>query len=416
MRETMGKKTICLITNWYPTQDNPFQGLFFKEQAFAVAEHFRFVIVHYNESIRKKMGKPYAVEKTNVENNTVEYTVNAYVPVSCYVDDELLKLKMKRHPENRVDGIEKYVSQRRKDFTRETLTTVFEKEIQEKIDILYCVDAQKEAYHVQCVAERFHIPYIVGEHAPVPWPGSLIADVNKHAIEKADCFLAISKDKIRQLMLQNIRLPKTVYIGNLVDEKNYGIRKEANAVKTFIIVAAYSFYKNYDMFIAVMDRLSEITAEPFKVMIVGYSANKGYSRNAEELEEKIRGSKFAKNAELIPFVPHESIGEVLCRADAFVMTSVQEGQPVSAMEAACCGLPIFSTRCGGVEDYVDASMGRIYGLTDVDAFAEGLKDFVEGKLVFDSAHIRKVIVEKFGKRAFVDTFAETFNGVINRDA
>ena len=38
------KKTICLVTNWYPTKDNPYAGAFFKEQAFSVSDDFDFII------------------------------------------------------------------------------------------------------------------------------------------------------------------------------------------------------------------------------------------------------------------------------------------------------------------------------------------------------------------------------------
>ena len=147
-------------------------------------------------------------------------------------------------------------------------------------------------------------------------------------------------------------------------------------------------------------------------MIVGYGANKGYSKNEEELEEKIYQSKFANKAELIPAVSHENMVDVFNQADAFVMTSIQEGQPVSAMEAACCGLPIFSTRCGGVEDYVDDAMGRIYDVSDVDGMANGLKGFLEGQILFDSMYIRKQIIAMFGREKFTREFANAFLKVI----
>ena len=94
------------------------------------------------------------------------------------------------------------------------------------------------------------------------------------------------------------------------------------------------------------------------------------------------------------------------------MTSIQEGQPVSAMEAACCGLPVFSTRCGGVEDYIDAKMGRIFDITDSDDMAEALKDYLDGKIKFDAEYIRNTVVEKFGKEAFTRNFTEAFNDAI----
>ena len=97
------------------------------------------------------------------------------------------------------------------------------------------------------------------------------------------------------------------------------------------------------------------------------------------------------------------------------MTSIQEGQPVSAMEAACCGLPIFSTRCGGVEDYVDEKMGRIYSVVDCEGMTQGLKEYLEGDIEFDAHHIRQQVIEKFGNKAFVEKFTNAFHQVINEN-
>ena len=73
----------------------------------------------------------------------------------------------------------------------------------------------------------------------------------------------------------------------MIDETKllYVPRKEHD-IKTFVIVAAHSFYKNYNMFIKVINRLTEITEKEFRVLIVGYGANKGYSKNVHELEKK----------------------------------------------------------------------------------------------------------------------------------
>ena len=143
-------------------------------------------------------------------------------------------------------------------------------------------------------------------------------------------------------------------------------------------------------------------------MIVGYASNKGYSQNPQYLENRIRGSKFSKCAVLIPEVPHEDIQKLYGEADAFVMTSIQEGFPVSAIEAACCGLPIFSTCCGGVEDYVTEKIGRILPIWDADAFAQTLKEYLEEKIIFDKNYIRERIVELYGREAFIKKFVECF--------
>lgn len=408
------KKTICLVTDWYPSKENPFRGLFFKEQAFSVSDYFDFVVVRTNFYPRKKIICKKGNVNRIIENNTIEYTFDLAVPLSVYLADVVFDIAVRFTNNDTVEGVGKYVSKRHIKFFKKNIVKFFKKHIKEDVDIFYCVDAQEEAFNIQCLAEALNKPYIVSEHAPFPWPGRVIKDIDKYAIEKADKYLAISNDKIRQLLLQNVRLPEICYIGNLIDERKLLFSPVVHDIKTFIIVAAHSFYKNYDLFISVINRLTDITECPFKVMIVGYGSNKGYSKNIDEFEEQIRKSKFAEQAIMIPSVPHEEIGDVLNRADAFIMTSIQEGQPVSAMEAACCGLPIFSTRCGGVEDYVDENMGRIYSICDSESMAQDLKRFLEGDLSFDPLYIRNRVVGEFGYERFVQNFSKAFLSVIEK--
>lgn len=410
----MKKPRICLVTNWYPSAENPYRGLFFREQAIAVEKGFDFLVLNYTEKIKKKPRKTINIIENSKESNIIEYKIDVYLPICVFILDKIETFKRKTIKKNGEVGVGKYYSKTRIKCLKKIWKKILNK-LSEKFDALYCVDAQNEAMTLNIISQITCKPYVVSEHAPFPWPGTVIADYQKKAIENADRILAISYDKIRQMQLQNIKLQNVSYIGNLVDENQFvSVDRKENDVKTLLIVAANSFYKNYDLFIDIINELSRITDTDFKVMIVGYASNKGYSKEPEIFEKKIMNSSFANKVELIPEVPHSEISKVYNRADAFIMTSIQEGQPVSAMEAACCGLPIFSTRCGGVEDYVTDEIGRIYNMMDVESFANGLKDFIEGRITFNSEIIRNKIISEFGKEAFETNFTNVFNDVINK--
>lgn len=390
----MDKKVICLITNWYPTPQNPFQGVFFKEQAIALREHFDFLVIHYDFTNNNK--KVNQIRFLKEEENIKEYKLELSIPT-----------KMKRIRKKLFPGT--YDAE--EDFEKHFLKT-FKNNFREYFDVLYCVSCQKEARYLKILGNFYQKPYIVSEHGPVPWLGTIVSDLNKRAIEEADLLLAISFDKLRQIMMQDIKLPQYVYVGNMVDETQFVYKESGNVIKTFVMVGAHVFYKNYDMLIRIMSRLKQITSIPFRIMIVGYNSNKEYSRDVEQLERKIKESDLYNYVEMIPSVAHSKMHEVFVRADAFVMTSVQEGMPVSSIEAGCCGLPIFSTRCGGVEDFVTEQIGRIYGILDVEGFAQGLRDYLEGHIEFDAMKIRQQVVEQFGKEAFVNKLTSAFNSVI----
>lgn len=387
----MRKKKICLVTNWYPTKDNPFQGLFFREQVIALAEHYNFIVLKhkYSSSVFK--------ERAELHLDKKEYNITEYTAEICYSP-------IKR----RLD----YIKISDICYEEKIFNKICRQLASEDIDIFYSVSGQSDGEELSRYVAYFKKPYIVSEHGPFPWVGSQISEKTKMAIENADLFFAISNDKVRQIMMQNIKLPKICYVGNMVDDSKFTYRPSNNEVKTFITVGANTFYKNYGMLIDTFNKLTEIAEVPFKLIVLGYQANKGYSQDSKELEEALYGSKFAQYIELIPYVPHDQMPDVYARADAFVMTSIQEGQPVSAIEAGCCGLPIFSTRCGGVEDYVDDDIGRIVGLLESNVLAQHLKDYLEGKISFVPEVVRNTIVSKFGKEQFVRNMVAAFESVV----
>lgn len=387
----MMKKKICLVTNWYPTENNPFQGVFFREQVIALSEYFDFVVLHYEYLWSKTK------ERVELHFEKREYNITEYTLVICRS-----RLHKRFHREKLPD----------RSYDELLFDRACHLLLPENIDIFYSICAQSDASEVAKYARSFNKPYVVSEHGPFPWVGTLITEECKIAIENADLFFAISNDKIRQILMQDVKLPQIWYVGNMVDDSKFKYRKSNNKVKTFITVGANVFYKNYEMLIDTFDKLVQITVVPFKLIVLGYQANKGYSQDSTELENALNASKFANCIEMIPYVPHDNMPDTLSRADAFVMTSIQEGQPVSALEAGCCGLPIFATRCGGIEDYVDDSIGRTVGILESDILASYLKGYLEEEITFEPEVIREKIVSKFGRQQFVNNMVAAFNSVL----
>lgn len=387
----MRKKKICLVTNWYPTESNPFQGLFFREQAIALSEFFDFVVLHYEYSWEKKR------EIVELHFEKREYNITEYTSIICGSYNN-----RKRH-RFRLSDIS---------YDEWLFARVCKLLSSENIDVFYAVCGQNDAIEVARYAKYFNKPYIISEHGPFPWVGTIIQEEKRKAIENAELFFAISNDKIRQILMQDIKLSKIWYVGNMVDDSMFKLRQSRNDVKTFITVGANVFYKNYEMLIKTFSKLVRITDVPFKLIVLGYQANKGYSQDSKELENKLNASEFARCIEMIPYVSHDEMPEMFAQADAFVMTSIQEGQPVSALEAGCCGLPIFATRCGGIEDYVDDSIGRTVGILESDILASFLKGYLEEEITFEPEVIREKIVSKFGRQQFVNNMVAAFNSVL----
>lgn len=414
------KKTILMLPTWYPTKENPFNGCFFREQALAMQKEFNFVIATYHKkaelSIFFHLKKVFRLERPKVnfiqdDNGLQEYAIYVKKPQTIVLDLFVERLKkVLLHKTLRPGiGVEEPKSLKKNRFY--IATYIKKHNLLPTFDCVYSLTAQDYASLGKAFADTFGVPHITAEHAPFPWPGQTLRDSTVEAIESADAFLAISNDKIRQVLLQNVKV-NPIWVGNLCDETKFFVSTENHAIPIFLIVAANSFYKNYSLFIKAMEELKRIATKDFKIKIVGYNSNKGYSQNAKELEDKVHNSIINENTTMIEAVSREDMPSLYNSCDVFVMTSIQEGLPVSALEASMSGLPVISTRCGGVEDYVDDSMGRIFAVTDYKGIANACNDYLNGKITFDSKYIRKRAVELFGNEAFTNRMKNVFEGLI----
>lgn len=414
------KPTILMLPSWYPTKENPHNGCFFREQALAMQKNFNFVVVTY--ICKKEIAFLYAIKKllnftkpkiTFVQDDKglKEYHLDIKVPQfiiwDLFIERFNLVVKKQRLPQG-IGKIEHKLVQKSRE---KSILYLKKKNLLPHFDCVYSLTAQDMASLGNDFSKVYSIPHVTAEHAPFPWPGHVLSDYTVKSIENADAFLAISNDKIRQVLLQNVKV-KPIWVGNLCDESQFKLTTEKHEIPTFLIVAANSFYKNYDLFIKSMEELKRIALKDFNIIIAGYNSNKGYSQNANELESKIQNSLIAENTQMIEAVSREDIPKLYNSCDVFVMTSIQEGLPVSALEASMSGLPIISTRCGGVEDYVDDSMGRIFHITDYKGIAKACNQFLNGEIRFDNKAIREKAISLFGKEAFVERISKVFFDVI----
>lgn len=142
-----------------------------------------------------------------------------------------------------------------------------------------------------------------------------------------------------------------------------------NSDFVFLSVGQLSVRKNHEV---VIRALAKIRSPKVKYLIVGFG----------ELEEKLRIlAKDLNVADRVIFAGYRGdVRKILHVVDAFAFPSLQEGLPVSLMEAMSVGLPIVCSAVRGNVDLVENGKGGyVYGCHDVDGFAKGMSEIVEGK-------------------------------------
>jgi glycosyltransferase involved in cell wall biosynthesis len=91
--------------------------------------------------------------------------------------------------------------------------------------------------------------------------------------------------------------------------------------------------------------------------------------------------------------------------DVFAIPSLQEGHAIVGIEAAACGVPIISTRCGGPESYVRDGITGFLTAASAGAMADALTRIIADRALRDamSRECRVLAKREYG----FDTFART---------
>lgn len=85
-----------------------------------------------------------------------------------------------------------------------------------------------------------------------------------------------------------------------------------------------------------------------------------------------------ESVELLGWQAQQQVEDLLGWADVFLLPSLSEGISNSALEAMASGVPIVSTRCGGMDEVITrADDGLLTDVGDVSALAEALATLVE---------------------------------------
>lgn len=407
------KPKILMIPSWYPTKDNPLHGSFFREQAEALSEYYEFCILHmdYTNSIKKTIFMRLfknTIVSLSLSTNEDDSFQHIYAVGYIFFQNKRIYRLLKLFGFNIQNVITK-----QKEFVNKSIFQYLIK-LNYLPDVIYAMTAQINGVDVYNFGKINNIPVVLAEHAPFPVVGSVVSDELREAISKSNRILAVSIDKARQILMQNI-MCNPIVIGNMVDENIFSISDCKPEIFTILIVAANNFYKDYNTFLHAISYLKKIATAPFKVKIVGYMPVLGESiwyLGEEKFKKTIEEYDILDICELIPKASREEMPNIYGQSSVFVMTSIQEGMSVSALEASCCGLPVFSTRCGGVEDYINDDYGRLFNIQDWKSISIALNDFLMSEIHFDPYKIRENVVSRYGKYAFCKRLDSIFKAVI----
>ena len=170
-----------------------------------------------------------------------------------------------------------------------------------------------------------------------------------------------------------------------IDVKRKNFRNEYQIADDEIAIAIIGRLvpiKNHELFLNAVKYVSSRTNKKIKILIVGDGESKNdIQKKAEELNLSFTENKSESKNHLITFTSWiKEIDVVVAGADIIALTSLNEGTPVSLIEAQAGNKPIVSTNVGGIENVViPGETALLSPNNDMQAFAENLLKLVESE-------------------------------------
>lgn len=172
-----------------------------------------------------------------------------------------------------------------------------------------------------------------------------------------------------------------------IDKKREDFRKEYNIDNDEIaigIIGRLVPIKNHDLFLESIKYIKQNTTKKIRAFIVGDGENMELLKTkAEELNLDYVDTRESRSKATISFTSWiKDVDKVNAGMDIIALTSLNEGTPVSLIEAQAANKPIVSTKVGGIENVVIPNKTALLSpKNDTLAFAKNLLQIVENEML-----------------------------------
>ena len=229
-----------------------------------------------------------------------------------------------------------------------------------------------------------------------PLKTKIFINIERKLGRKTDAIVAISQQQKKELTVDfNIAAEnkfRVIPLGLDLDkfqvnreEKRQAFRSSfgiTDDVVVLTITGRLVPIKNQSLFLEAIRHLSDNSPQKIKAFIVGDGeSRKGLEEKARQLGIGFSTEKDTVHDKPLVFTSWRSdIDQINAGSDIIVLTSFNEGTPVSLIEAQAAGKPVVSTRVGGIGDVVkENETGLLSDINDTVTFCNNLLRMTEDK-------------------------------------
>lgn len=389
---------ILLIPSWYPDSKNPVRGIFFKQQAEALAAAgykvgvltvYPLSVKDPNYSLKDKL---YSFLKP-VTHQSGKISLISYTLVYISYKVQIQFLKQWKHKANRL--YKNYVK------------------MHGVPDIIHAHSLIYGGIAAASIGKKYNLPVVLTEHSSSfilnKYSKSLLKYAEK-SLRNINTLIAVSQPykKILEKTFEGSFfhvIPNILHSSFLTKCSKISMLKPNNSAFTFITISLFTKNKNHLGLIRAFYRA--FSNDERVRLIIG-----GDGPERQNIEKLIHDLHLEDRVILTGQLKTDEVIDYLKKSHVFVLPSFVETFGIVLIEAMACGLPVIATRSGGPEDIVNKTNGVLIEVGNDDALSNAMKKIKASYKNYNANVIRNNVLDQYGSEIIIDQLTKEYTSLI----
>ncbi len=386
---------VLYLPRWYPHRYDPMMGLFIERHGISVNEHVDVSVlyVHADDELKEK-------------NYDIVFSDDRLFEIRIYFRKSGIKPAFLANLVN----LWRFLMAHRRGFR------LIKKE-RRKAELVH-VHVLTRLGVIALINKIINkTPYVITEHWTRYLPttdtyhGALRKWFTRKVVKHAAAVMPVTAN-LRDAMIDNklvndnyVVIPNVVNIDMFHPDET---RKTSEKIKLVHLSCFTDKQKNISGILRVMKKLSD-KRNDFQLTFIG---------DGEDFQEmKALSDKLELTDEAVVFAglkENEELAAMLRDADLMIMFSNFENLPVVILESYASGVPVVSTRVGGIHEHLNDDLGKLTKPGDEDAFFNVLNKVLDNLDRYDRKKIRQYAENHFGNDVIGESLCKTYKQVTGR--
>ena len=370
---------VTFLARWYPHKYDPMFGLFVQRHAEAVAlfNEVTAIYVHPDEK---------ATSKFNVERskeNGVD-TIRVYYKKTGKITSALRYFKA----------------------CRKTL------KLAGKSDLIH-VHVLTRMGVVAYLEKLFHgTPYMITEHWSRYLPGNDFSGVlrkmaTKIVVRNAAMVTTVTENLAQAMQAHGLFNDRYVTLPNVVNFELFKPKPHHNDIPKIAHVSCFEDKsKNISGLLDALKLLKDKDI-PYQAVLIGEGMD------LEAMKQKTNNLELNDRVIFTGLLQGQTLADTLASCDFLVLSSNYENMPVVILEALGCGLPVVSTRVGGIAEIINESNGILVPPADTQALAIAMEQCCHTYNNYKPESLRAQVMERYDTKQVGKLLDEWYREIIH---